>query len=309
MATEAEMRFCTDPSTSRRPLPALESLVDAIQAAGDGDLTFRGFRVVESGRLDPVHQSRDRIDRAQLLAELGPWDSPAHRLSTRTTIRRYEADPDTDAITETLVATWIGSSGGAHRGRTGDWWLDGDAAISISSAVPYRFPTLDGVPVRRPDVARNVDHFVALLEAGIAALGPVAAKVHTDAGEPFPFNAHAAYFARAEHAIRDLDAIRDLFTLGHPVLGLPPLGDVDDDDELDLAFHLWRSADERRQVQGAFRDAVKRGSRVDPDDVLSAATTDGLVFEPSGAGFLVATDATWFNSFLDPFYLRAFGVA
>src|SRR5262245_17330555 len=130
MATELEVRFCTDPSSSRRPLTALSRLVDAIQSTRAVDLTFRGFRVFAQESLNPIYEQRVRLDSGALLAALAEWDLPDYSISTRTAIIRHELDRDGGSIREALVPVRIGCIGGIRAGRTGDWWIDGDTRLS-----------------------------------------------------------------------------------------------------------------------------------------------------------------------------------
>ena len=59
-------------------------------------------------------------------------------------------------------------------------------------------------------VANNVQLIVGLINDVSAALGAIAFKSFTDAGEPFPFNAHTAYYACASDVSRDLSLIQQL---------------------------------------------------------------------------------------------------
>lgn len=307
MTTELEARLCTNPDPDRRPLRALLELVDLLRSTGFGDLNFRGFRVFTEGELAPVFQQRDRLGSDDLLTALERWDSPTASLSTRTAIIRYKIDSGSDSMRESLVAAWIGSSGGRYPGRGGDWWVDGDARLSITSATPYIFPSSPaGDVLESADVRENVNILRKMLSAAIRSLKPVGLKVYTDAGEFFPFNAHFAYFAQSEEMLRDVSLMRRLWSVGHPVLQLPPLGEVEGD-AADFLFHLWRNPDERHRLQRAFGASVGTRREVQKEDVMRVGTAGDFILDPIDSGFMVSSGRFPLNSFLDRFYLHILG--
>lgn len=305
MSTTADMRICTDPSADRLPLTSFAAIVDALRTLLGEEIDFYGFRVFEGGALAPVHRVRDRIGADDLLSRLRRWDTPAKSISARLMIPRYEEDQHAPELRKSNVAAWIRSSGGRHAGRTGDWWIDGDLHLVVDPVTPYLFPSSpDGKVLDRVDVRENVNLYVDLILAVVETLRPPALKVFTDAGEPFPFNAHLAYYADTSGVTQDAQLIRSLFMDGHPALELPPLGDIDGD-LARFAFHLWRHRDQQKNLQQslAWASGVRTASpgATDPGVRGSARLTPRAV----GPGFVLYDHQSIFNSFVDSFYLRA----
>jgi hypothetical protein len=163
----------------------------------------------------PVHEVRDGLGRGELLAALADGDTPDHRISIRSELAVDREPADGRGTEQLLMPVWIESRGGMRRGRTGDWWTDGDAGVSLGSVTPFVYAEAgDGSLVERPDVRANVDRLRGLVRAAIGVLRPQVARVHTESGEPFPFNAHLAYFATT-------DGAKTPTTTGQPVLALP----------------------------------------------------------------------------------------
>ncbi len=194
MSTEVEVRFCTSPAADRHPLPALAGLVGVVAAESGDALRIDGFRVFDAETVRPIHDLRDGLAADEVLAALEPWDAPDRRISIRSELTVATASAD-GVLTDPLrVPVWIESRGGLRRGRTGDWWTDGDAGVSLGSVTPFVYAEAeDGSLVDRPDIRINVARLQSLVRAAIGALQPEVARVHSDSGEPFPFNAHLAY--------------------------------------------------------------------------------------------------------------------
>lgn len=306
MATTAEVCFCTDPGSDRRPLAALIGLTSAIRELQDEELRFQVLRVYTENRLKPVFHLRVDLGLDELLTTLEPWDSPANSLSVKTAIRGYTSPGAGHPVERTLFAASIGSSGGQRPGRTGDWWTDGDAQLFIDNVTPYVFPpAADVEPSEHRDVRANIDVLVGFLSAAVGSLGPLGFKVHTDAGQPFPFNAHMAYFAKPEEALRDVQSVVALFESGHPILELPPLGEAAGD-LADFVFHLWRGREEQRRLRQALDHAV-RGRRRPVADVIHAVASASVRFGAAAQGLAVFDGHAPFNTFLEGFYLDLLG--
>jgi len=298
MSTEVDGRLCTDPSADRCPLPGLLGLLEAVRASTGAEPTLDGYRVTVQGRMTPVASSREPMTARDLAARLGEWDSPAFGLSTRTVlrVRRATAGDTGRADVPEQAVLRVGSVGGEHAVRTGDWWLDGNAFFSVDPVTPYVFAVDDLGRVDDDAIASNVSDLTRFVRAVISTLRPESVKVYTDAGELLPFNAHMAYWNGAEAFDRDIATIVHVFTEGLPILELPPLTRADAATG-EFAFHLWRTREQRHHVQTALAQAV------------ASRDTSAAITLPPGVGTdvdgVLAADAAPFNSFLDAVYVRA----
>jgi hypothetical protein len=304
MSTEVEVRFCTSPAADRHPLPALAGLVGVVaDESGDG-LRIEGFRVFDAETIQPIHDVRDGLAAGEVLAAIEPWDTPDHRISIRSELAVATASASGVPTEPLLVPVWIESRGGLRRGRTGDWWTDGDAGVSLGSVTPFVYAEAeDGSLVDRPDVRLNVARLQSLVRAAIGALRPEVARVQTDSGEPFPFNAHLAYFASPDAARRDVDLIRTLFTDGQRVLELPPLGLVGGDLRA-FVFHEWRTSERRADLQRELAEAVASSPSGPSDEAVERALADWSAPQrPKAAGTIVSAGEALLNGFVDRFYL------
>ncbi len=304
MTTEVDVRFCTVPSAQRRPLSALAGLVGVVADESGDALRIDGFRVFDAESIRPIHDVRDGLAAGEVLAALEPWDTPDHRISIRSELAVATASADGVPTDPLLVPVWIESRGGLRRGRTGDWWTDGDAGVALGSVTPFVYAEAeDGSLVDRPDVRVNVARLQSLVRAAIGALRPTVARVHTDSGEPFPFNAHLAYFASPDGARRDVDLIRTLFTTGHAVLELPPLGLVVGDLRA-FVFHEWRTPERRADLQRELAEAVASSPSGPSDDAVRHTLASWSAPQRTdGAGMIVSAGEALLNGFVDRFYL------
>jgi hypothetical protein len=299
MATDIEMRFNTEDSPGRLPLPVMTKLIGALRASNIGDLRYRGYRVSGIDRLSVVQEDRNPLDGERLLSVLERWNSPDRTFTTRTAIRIQDVLPDGSAGGESLLAMRVTASGGATRHRTGNWWIDGDCALTVSATTPFVLPTLpSGQLVASEAVATNLRQMGALLAAVVGSTRPVACKVYTDAGEFLPFNAHLGYYRDPLDVARDLNLIRDLFSVGLPVLELLPLRDLVGA-EADFAMHLWRDRQRQAALRTEFAAAVKRESQLTEEAAWAAVPS--VPFDSDGLA--VAGAVPFLNAFLDTYYL------
>jgi hypothetical protein len=300
VSTELEIRFCTNSDDGRSPFAALKSMVQALESTDSCDLVFRGLRIGVAGSLDPVHHIKDRLSAEDILSAAQSWDAPDYSLSTRTALVGWASNTD-DAESETLFPARVEARGGRHVGRTGNWWIEGDARLAMTSASPFVFPTTaDGRLIEHAPVRRNVAMIRSVTDAATKSLEAVAAKSYTDAGEFFPFNAHTAFYAEAGEIRQDATLVQSLFANGDAALDLPPLGDIDGD-LADFVFHLWRSREERRRLQGLLHglSTGDHPSTYDLEAVLVDDHKSSVAFEGSGP-MKVSSDAEHpYNFFLD----------
>jgi hypothetical protein len=304
MSIDVDVRFCTSPSTERLPLPALAALVGVVADEVGDAWHADSFRVFDAETIRPVHEVRDGLGRGELLAALADWNTPDHRISIRSELAVDREPADGRATEHLLIPVWIESRGGIRQGRTGDWWTDGDAGVSLGSVTPFVYAEgEDGSLVERPDVRANVDRLQGLVRAAIGVLRPQVARVHTESGEPFPFNAHLAYFATTYGAKRDVELVRRLFTTGQPVLELPPLGLVSGHLR-SFVFHEWRSSERRADLQRDLSDAVASSSSGPDDDAVRRAVRRwSAPPQPGVDGVTVSAGEALLNGFVDGFYL------
>ncbi len=110
-------------------------------------------------------------------------------------------------------------------------------------------------------------------------------------------------FASPDGARRDVDLIRTLFTAGHRVLELPPLGLVGGDLRA-FVFHEWRTSERRADLQRELADAVASTPSGPSDDAVQRAlATWSARQRTDGAGAIVSAGEALLNGFVDRFYL------
>lgn len=299
MGTEVVIRFRTDRGADRLPLTALASLLRGLPTP------FKGFKIFGDNSLLPIHQTDDTLGVTELLAAAEKWNSPEYVIETRTIVNCYRREPD-GSSSIAPVRVWIKCLGGGCLGRTGSWLLEGDAEISVGSAVPYVFPVdADGTVLLQDYIKHNVDDLLALLRTAIETLRPIGVKVYTDAGEFYPFNAHFAYFATPEGVLEDISLMRSLFTEGHSVLQFPPLADLHGD-EADLVFHFWRDKIRQNRLRDDLGGKLIQEPHATTDDVIATVAL-ATRWDVKTTGFFISGSPYPLNSFLDTFYMAILG--
>jgi len=303
MSTTAEIRLHTTRFPDRTLMYALTRIVDALQVTEESELSFRGVRVYTENNLKPALHIPEALDAEALYRTLSPWDSPTSSFSVRTAITRYTSDVDSH-IEPALMPIWVRVRGGQWPGRSGEWWIDGDTHLIIDPAAAYTFPTSpNGEVCRCNAIAANIKNLIQLLAAVIERLEPVAAKLYTDSGETFPFNAHLAYYTQPEDVIRDARLIHELFTVGQQVLELPPLREAHGD-LADFVFHLWRDRQQQQLLRERFSRATESVFVPARDEAIRKLTDAASSQTPIGSGYVIYDATAPFNSFLDDFYLQ-----
>ncbi|MBK7624460.1 MAG: hypothetical protein IPJ14_17830 [Kineosporiaceae bacterium] len=238
---------------------------------------------------------------AQLRDQFGRLDAADVRLAASTLLRgrRFPAEPvDPDEPPPQLalrVAVW----GPAF--RQGEERDDGAAWLTFDPVWPFHTPGGEIPAAEAADRAGNRDLLVRLVQDVVVAVDPASVRLHTDVGDPLPFNAHLAYYRDVAQFAADLAWIEELWVRGSASRRVPPLSELSATERI-WPLHEWRTAAERERVLLDLERLVAVLPRLGPEQLTAVQVAGSCPVRPFGPGFLVLSGAAFVDGFVDRFF-------
>ncbi len=177
---------------------------------------------------------------------------------------------------------------------------DGSAWLTFDPVWPFRTPGGDTPPDHAAALADNRDLLLRLLEE-VVAVGPASVRLHTDVGDPLPFNAHLAYYRDAAAVEADLAWIEELWTRGSASRRAPALGGLSAT-ERTWPLHEWRPASERDRVLADLERLVAALTQIGPGQIDEVRVAGSCPVRPCGPGFVVLSGVAFVDGFIDRFF-------
>ncbi len=238
---------------------------------------------------------------AQLRTQFASLDADDVRLAASTQLRgwRFPGLPvDPDEPPQQLALRLAAWGPGFVQGEERD---DGSAWLTFDPVWPFRSPGGDIPSDHAAALADNRDLLLRLLEHVVDAVGPASVRLHTDDGDPLPFNAHLAYYRDVTAVEADLAWIEELWARGSASRRVPPLRELPTT-ERTWPLHEWRPASERERVLADLGRLVNALPRLGPDQIDEVRVAGTCPVRSCGPGFVVLSGVGFVDGFIDRFF-------